>query len=145
MASKTIITMVDDLDQKSTATHTAVFAWDGKQFEIDLTQSHYDEMEAAFGKYVAAARMVGRTQLREKRPGRPKSPLPTRDILPESILDAPARSLQRGTGRDREQLQAIRQWATNNGYTVSDRGRIPAAVEEAYEKAHTAEAMAATG
>lgn len=36
--------------------------------------------------------------------------------------------------RDKEQLQAIRDRANNNGCQVSSRGRIP--VEDAYEKAH---------
>src|SRR3954447_21803532 len=29
---------------------------------------------------------------------------------------------------DRDQNQAIRQWATKNGYEVSERGRIPASI-----------------
>ena len=36
----------------------------------------------------------------------------------------------------REQAQAIRDWARNNGYTVSERGRIPKNVQEAFENAH---------
>jgi hypothetical protein len=37
---------------------------------------------------------------------------------------------------DREQAGAIRDWARKNGHAVSDRGRIPASVVEAYEGAH---------
>jgi hypothetical protein len=33
---------------------------------------------------------------------------------------------------DREQTKAIREWATRGGWTVSDRGRIPAHVVNAY-------------
>ena len=36
----------------------------------------------------------------------------------------------------REQAGAIREWARKNGHEVSDRGRIPAAVVEAFEAAH---------
>ncbi len=35
---------------------------------------------------------------------------------------------------DREQNQAIRVWARKNGYEVSDRGRIPSEVVEAYHR-----------
>ena len=41
---------------------------------------------------------------------------------------------KRGTGAGNEAKQ-IRDWATKNGYVVSDRGRIPATVREAYLKA----------
>jgi hypothetical protein len=33
---------------------------------------------------------------------------------------------------NRDQNQAIRAWATKNGYEVSERGRIPAAIVEAF-------------
>ena len=36
----------------------------------------------------------------------------------------------------REQREAIRTWANANGYTVGDRGRIAAAITEAFEAAH---------
>ncbi|HEY7814311.1 MAG TPA: Lsr2 family protein [Nakamurella sp.] len=35
-----------------------------------------------------------------------------------------------------EQTQAIRHWARENGFQVSERGRIPANVREAFEAAH---------
>jgi hypothetical protein len=37
---------------------------------------------------------------------------------------------------DREQTAAIRTWARDNGHTVSDRGRIPKTVVEAYNAVH---------
>jgi hypothetical protein len=37
------------------------------------------------------------------------------------------------TGRaSRDQNQAIREWASKNGYEVSERGRIPSSIVEAY-------------
>ncbi|GGG27610.1 hypothetical protein GCM10007304_46800 [Rhodococcoides trifolii] len=38
--------------------------------------------------------------------------------------------------RDPEQTRAIRQWAADSGYDINDRGRIPAAIENAYNAAH---------
>ena len=40
------------------------------------------------------------------------------------------------TSADREQNQAIREWARKRGLKVSDRGRIPADIVEQYHKAH---------
>jgi hypothetical protein len=37
---------------------------------------------------------------------------------------------------DREQNQAIREWAQQQGMKISERGRIPSNVLEAYHKAH---------
>jgi hypothetical protein len=30
----------------------------------------------------------------------------------------------------------VREWAAQNGYTLSERGRVPAAVLDAYDAAH---------
>jgi hypothetical protein len=39
-------------------------------------------------------------------------------------------------GADRAQLAKMRQWARANGLEVSDRGRISATVQEAYQQAN---------
>ena len=61
--------------------------------------------------------------------------------------EAPRRGRPKGSGtsapakpkRPAEQLQQIRLWARSNGYPdLSDRGRIPAEVEAAFEAAHKA-------
>lgn len=55
---------------------------------------------------------------------------------------AATRSSSRSTPKvDREQLRAIREWAratgaTHNGKTISDRGRVPEAIIEAYNAAN---------
>ena len=46
----------------------------------------------------------------------------------------PAPATARRPSIDREQNQAIREWARKRGMKVSDRGRIPAEVLEAYHK-----------
>jgi hypothetical protein len=45
------------------------------------------------------------------------------------VVDKPARS-------SREETAAIRGWARENGHQVSDRGRIPKSVIEAYQAAN---------
>jgi hypothetical protein len=51
-----------------------------------------------------------------------------------------ARSQNAGARMDKEQATAIREWAKGAGHAISERGRIPAAIMEAYETAHAANA-----
>ena len=45
----------------------------------------------------------------------------------------PSRKRRRAGQQD---YSGVREWAKENGYKVSDRGRVPASVLEAYEAAH---------
>ena len=113
MAQKVTVTLVDDLDG-GTAEDTVEFGIDGVSYEIDLSASNAEKLRASLADYVSHARKAG---------GRRKAA-------------APARRASSG-GRasvDREQNAAIREWARKNGYNVSDRGRIPAEVLDAYHK-----------
>lgn len=113
MARKVQVILSDDLDENLPADETVSFSLDGTNYEIDLAEKNAKELRDAFARYVSAARKVGRG---------------TRATGGRS----------RGTGgrMDREQAGAIRDWARKNGHAVSDRGRIPASVVEAYEAAH---------
>ncbi|WEB38788.1 Lsr2 family protein [Streptomyces yunnanensis] len=63
----------------------------------------------------------------------------------ERVVEAPAPSYiarpakrTAGTSPDRTmKLAQIRAWAKEAGYEVSDRGRVPTEIEEAYDKAHS--------
>lgn len=110
MARKVQVSLVDDLDE-SDADETVSFALDGATYEIDLSEKNAAALRDALATYVAHGRRAGRT--------------------------ASAPRASRGSGRvDREQTQAIREWARKNGHQVSDRGRIPSTVLEAYNSAH---------
>ena len=115
MARKVQVILSDDLDENLSADETVSFALDGTSYEIDLADKNAKEMRDAFARYVSAARKVGPRQPRLRR-----RPLAVRT----------------GGRMDREQAGAIRDWARKNGHAVSDRGRIPASVVEAYEAAH---------
>ena len=116
MAQKTTVTLVDDLDG-SVADETVGFGIDGPVYEIDLSATHADALRDALGDYVAKARRRGRA---------PRGRAGTRAARAENGA-APV---------DREQSKAVRDWARQHGYTVSDRGRIPHDVTEAYHRAH---------
>lgn len=114
MATQTITTMVDDIDGSSDDVVTCAFGLGDAQFEIDLNAAHREELESVLAKFIEAGRPVrGGTPARRQR------------------------RQATGAGRpDREQTQAIRQWAKDNGYEVSERGRISKAIVEAFEAAH---------
>jgi hypothetical protein len=114
MARKVQVILSDDLDENLTADETVSFALDGTNYEIDLADKNAKEMREVFSRYVSAARKVGRG-------GR---------------AAGGGRSRATGGRMDREQAGAIREWARRNGHQVSDRGRIPASVVQAYEDAH---------
>ena len=117
MARKVQVILSDDLDENVSADETVSFALDGTNYEIDLSDKNAKEMRDAFSRYVQAARKVGRASGRASGGGR-------------------SRATGGGGRMDREQAGAIRDWARKNGHQVSDRGRIPASVVDAYEAAH---------
>ena len=112
MAQKVLVSLVDDLDG-SEADETVEFGLDGINYQIDLSNDNAEELRDALAQYVEHARRAGG----RKRVGRPAA--------------KPAAS---SASVDREQNQAIRAWARKNGFQVSDRGRIPSEVVEAYHK-----------
>ena|SRR3712207_2057257 len=116
MARKVQVILSDDLDENVPADETVSFALDGTNYEIDLSDKNATELREAFSRYVQAARKVGRGSGGRASGG--------------------GRSRATGGRMDREQAGAIRDWARKNGHNVSDRGRIPASVVEAYEAAH---------
>jgi hypothetical protein len=105
------IRLVDDLDG-DVADETVEFGVDGKNYEIDLSTANAKNLRDALAEFVASARRAG---------GRRRGG------------GAPAAAARRPS-IDREQNQAIREWARKRGMKVSDRGRIPAEVLEAYHK-----------
>jgi hypothetical protein len=106
MAQKVNIILVDDLDG-SEADETVSFALDGTSYEIDLNEKNAAKLRDALSGYIGHARKVSTTRKR--------------------------RSAASSSGPSAREL---RDWARSNGYEVSDRGRVPAEVREAFEAAH---------
>lgn len=109
MAQKVKVLLIDDLDG-SDADETISFAVDGVSYEIDLNSAHAAELREAFARWIGHARRAG---------GRRRT---TRRSAASSSAGG--------------ETAAIREWARANGYKVSDRGRIPADIREAYAAAH---------
>ncbi|MFL6144689.1 MAG: Lsr2 family protein [Labedaea sp.] len=110
MAQKVTVTLVDDLDGTE-AEETVEFGLDGASYQIDLSEENAERLRDALAEYVDHARRSGGRKRANSRPaGRPARP----------------------ASADREQNQAIRAWARKQGMKVSDRGRIPSEVIDAY-------------
>jgi len=124
MAKRTVVQEVleDDLDG-STADRTVHFSWDGANYEIELSKKNASAFEKLMKPYLEAARKVRGGSSRQRSSSRRES----------SQRGTGSRSTARAGRRD---LTAIREWAAQNGYEVSARGRIAGSVIEAYEAAH---------
>lgn len=109
VAQKHIVQLIDDIDQGA-AEETVSFALDGANYEIDLSAKNAAKLRDSLATYVAHARRSGRSS----RPA----------------VSAPRRG--RSARGDREQTQAIREWARKNGHKIGEKGRIPGSILEAY-------------
>ncbi|MDM7855370.1 histone-like nucleoid-structuring protein Lsr2 [Cellulomonas alba] len=114
MAQKVQVLLVDDLDG-GTADETVSFGLDGVSYEIDLTSAHAGELREALAQWIGHARKVGGRSAGGRGAGR-----------------ANGRRSSAGSGPAGD----IREWAKENGYHVSERGRISAEVKAAYDAAH---------
>ncbi|MEU9174211.1 Lsr2 family protein [Streptomyces sp. NPDC048420] len=110
MAQKVQVLLVDDLDGGE-ADETVTFALDGKTYEIDLTTANADKLRGLLDPYVKGGRRTG---------GRASG----------------GRGKARAAVGGSQDTAQIRAWAKENGMEVNDRGRVPASIREAYEKAN---------
>lgn len=110
MAQKVKIILEDDLDG-GPADETVRFGLDGGLFEIDLSSANAARLRDALRPFAAKARRVPATRAA----GRP----------------AGSRTTSTASKRNPE-IAEIRQWAQENGYEVSSRGRIHQNIQDAY-------------
>ncbi|MEW2507635.1 Lsr2 family protein [Amycolatopsis sp. NPDC047767] len=113
MAQKVLVEVVDDLDG-GVATQTVPFSIDGVQYEIDLSEDNAAELRDVLARFVSRARRTGGRKMR----------------LAAGQSGGRSRTT---TAEERKFTQEVRQWAQDNGYAVSDRGRLPSEVQQAYE------------
>lgn len=114
MARRIVHQLVDDIDGSVLEVgegETVHFSVNGTSYEIDVSDAHAEELRKALEPYIAAGRRSG------------------------SGSAAGAASTRKRPGRNPE-VAAIRVWANENGHSLSERGRIPAPIIEAYRAAH---------
>lgn len=118
MAKRIVHQLVDDIDGSILEVgegETVHFSLNGTAYEIDLNDTNAAALRAALEPYIAAGRRAGSAGS-TRAAGRSGAP-------------------RKRAGRNPE-VAAIRAWATDNGYTLSERGRIPTTIVEAYNAAH---------
>jgi len=111
MAQKVQVILVDDVDGGD-AEESVSFGLDGVSYEIDLSAENAEALRESLAQWIGHARRVG---------GRAKS---------SRVAAKPARAARA------VDLGEVRSWARNNGFTVSNRGRVSAEVMDAYDKAN---------
>ncbi len=110
MAQRTQIVLEDDVDG-GTADETVTFGLDGVSYEIDLSAKNANRLRDALATWIGHGRRSGGRRVTGRRASAP-------------------------SGGRRNDLSSVREWARANGHSVSDRGRVAASVQEAYDKAH---------
>jgi hypothetical protein len=110
MAKQIITVLTDDLDGGD-ADRTIEFGLDGVNYTIDLSEKNAGKLRKAVDPYLTVAAKVGRAGANGR--------------ITSRAAVAPSRA-------NRDQNQAIREWAGKNGYEVSERGRIPSSIVEAF-------------
>lgn len=114
MARRIVHQLVDDIDGSVLEVgegETVHFALNGTAYEIDLNAAHVDELRQAFEPYISAGRRAGSSG----------------SVRASATRKRPARN---------PEVAAIRAWAKGNGHALSERGRIPAPIVDAYNAAH---------
>jgi hypothetical protein len=116
MAQKVQVVLTCDLDDDEVpAAQTVTFGYDGYSYAFELCEQHLEEFNEAMQAYIAAARVADGPRRRRAAatPGRTRRSAATSDASSGDI----------------------RTWARQNGYEISERGRIPAEIRSAYEEA----------
>lgn len=112
MAQKVQVILVDDVDGGE-ADETVSFALDGVSYEIDVSSANAEAIREALAPWVEHARRLGGRSSVRGRSGAKSRP-----------------------AAERTDLSEVRAWARENGFQVSDRGRVSSEVRAAYEAAH---------
>lgn len=114
MAREIIENITDDIDG-STDAQPVEFSYAGIDYTLDLGKKNRAALEKALKPYIQAGTKVSKRAPRGNTRGSTR---------------------RRRPGSNGTNLAAVRAWANENGYEVSNRGRIPGAVLEAYQTAH---------
>ena len=116
MATITRTYLIDDLDESEEDVENVLLALDGTNYEIDLSAANAGMLREKLARFIEAASAV------------------------KVSKSAPANAGRKGKAAsvpsNREQVQAIREWAKAAGYEVSGRGRISRAIQEVFDATH---------
>lgn len=106
MAKEMKLVLTDDFDG-STAAETVSFSLDQTNYEIELSHENAENLRNALAPYIERARRI---------------------VKPKAS--------KRANSNVQRDSKLVRAWALENGHNISDRGRIPFEVLEAFDQAH---------
>lgn len=113
MAKQVTVTLIDDVDEVP-ASETVRFGLDGRAYEIDLSDANANKLRRQLSSWIEHSRPAGM-------------------LGSGRVVDT---SPKRRGAADRAHSAAIRRWAKDHGYDISDRGRISTEVVQAYDAAN---------
>jgi hypothetical protein len=111
MAQRMKIELISDLDGGH-ADETVHFGIDGTNYQIDLSTADARALRKVLEQYAKAGRK-----------------------LPASTSKGGKASASASATIKRDTARKVREWAKDNGYSISARGRVPAGIIEAYQQA----------
>jgi hypothetical protein len=117
MAERVVRQLVDDIDGTDITDgkgESIEFSVRGERYRIDLSAQNVTKFDKALTPYLRAATKMSSPRAASRKP-------------------TPGKRARRAP---KVALAQVRQWASENGYEVSPRGRIAAGIVEAYEAAH---------
>ena len=106
MAQRVVTEFIDDLDGETEAVETVSFGIDGATYEIDLNEAHAEELRTLLEGHAQHGRKLGRPD------GWSESRTQAVSVAQPAEVDP----------------KAVRQWAQDEGYEVSARGRVSKAL-----------------
>ncbi|NKX55081.1 histone-like nucleoid-structuring protein Lsr2 [Arthrobacter mobilis] len=112
MARELVVVLTDDLDGGK-ADETVHFSLDSKNYVIDLSAANAKALREALKPFVAKAR----------------EDTPRKEAAGRGV------KAKGGTAGRGHSASAVRAWARENGYKVSDRGRVQSEILTAYQQA----------
>jgi hypothetical protein len=114
MARREIVVLQDDLDGSEKDVRTVKFGFEGVNYEIDLGPGNFDKLAQVLSPYVSKARKES-----SRRGGGAQA----------------AKSKTMSAAEQRAFNQRVREWAKSQKQKVSERGRVPAKLIDAYHAA----------
>jgi hypothetical protein len=109
LAQRVRVQLVDDLNGEE-AQETVRFGFEGTEYEIDLTAENAEKLRSVLAEYVEKGRKANGGKRGQG-------------------------AFKSSSRNKREDTQQVRQWAQENGYNPSSRGRINQSIVDAYNEA----------
>jgi hypothetical protein len=122
MARKVVT--LDDLDGTSEAAETILYLCDGQYLEIDLSTQNAKKFRDALAPFVKVSRVI-----------------PAKDAGRRVLSNGSTQAITSFVPEDIDPA-VVRAWAVKNGHDISEKGRVPQNIVEAWRQAQVATSSA---